>query len=129
MAEAVGMFEVALNPAPGHEPGQAVDALVLEKTYSGDLIATARGQMLAHRSATDGSAGYVAMEQVNGTLEGREGSFVLQHEGRMDRGEPYLSVKVVPDSGTADLTGLKGEMSITVHDNGDHHYILSFELP
>ncbi|MDH3786405.1 MAG: DUF3224 domain-containing protein, partial [Acidobacteriota bacterium] len=77
---------------------------------------------------TEGSAGYVAIEQVTGTLHGRRGSFVLQHTGTMNRGAPSLAVTVVPDSGTGDLVGLEGEFTINVED-GKHLYEFNYRLP
>jgi hypothetical protein len=98
--------------------------MAIAKEFDGDLAATSRGTMLAAMTAVKGSAGYVAIEQVTGRLGGREGTFVLQHSGTMTRGVPELSVTVVPDSGTGDLTGLAGRMTIDVVD-GKHSY--SFE--
>ena len=83
--------------------------------------------MMSHRSAREGSAGYVAMERVSGTLLGRAGSFVLQHTGTMDRGAPHLSIHVVPDSGTDGLVGLAGAMEIVIRD-GKHVYAFEFEF-
>ena len=116
---AAGPFDVKLAPQP---PGEdALGRFSLDKTFHGDLEATSKGQMLAFRSSVNGSAGYVAMEQVTGVLQGRQGTFVLQHNGIMNRGNGDLSVSVVPDSGTDDLTGLSGTMRIEVAD-GKHSY-------
>jgi len=97
-----GPFEVTMTPqAPDDTPaGAAVSRLSLQKQFHGALDATSTGQMLAVRTEIDGSAGYVAMEQVTGTLQGRRGAFALQHSGTMERGTPSLTVTVVPDSGT-----------------------------
>jgi hypothetical protein len=75
-----------------------------------------------------GSGGYVAMERVTGTLKGRAGSFVLQHSGTMTRGTPQLSVTVVPDSGTDQLEGLAGTLTIKIAD-GKHSYEFEYRLP
>jgi hypothetical protein len=75
-----------------------------------------------------GSAGYVALEQVNATLEGRKGSFFLQHSGLMNKGTPSLNVSVVPDSATGELSGLQGTMTIDV-TGGQHRYTFSYQLP
>ena len=83
--------------------------------------------MLAARSSVKGSAGYVAMEQVSGILGVRSGTFVLQHSGTMTRGEPSLSVTVVPDSGTGDLTGLSGKMTIDLAA-GEHPYVFQYAI-
>lgn len=116
---AAGPFDVKVTPQPAGE--DALGRLTLDKTYHGDLEATSKGQMLAFRSSVNGSAGYVAMEQVTGTLHGKEGTFVLQHSGIMNRGNGDLTVLVVPDSGTGDLTGLSGTMRIEVA-GGAHTY-------
>ena len=127
---ASGTFEVKLTPqAPDDDKPEsaAVGRLVIDKQFHGDLEGTSKGQMLAVRTAVDGSAGYVAMEQVSGTLHGRTGSFALQHFGTMTRGTPGLKVSVVPDSGTGELVGLTGEMEILV-GGGKHSYELRYEL-
>jgi hypothetical protein len=100
----------------------------IDKQISGDLLAKTRGQMLSAMTDTKGSAGYVAIERVTGTLHGRKGSFVLQHNGLMDRGTPSLSVVVVPDSGTDELAGLVGEFRILI-EGGKHRYEFDYRLP
>lgn len=127
---AQGPFDVKLVPMPP-DPGIAGTALgrmSLDKRYHGELDATAQGQMLASSSSVKGSAGYVAMEQVSGTLSGRTGTFVLQHTGTMNRGAPSLSVTVVPDSGTGQLVGLTGTLDIVIVD-GKHSYNFEYTLP
>ena len=111
---ASGTFEVKLNPLPSDEEtgGAALGRLALDKQFSGDLEAASKGEMLAVGTAVEGSAGYVAMEHVSGTLHGRSGTFALQHSGTMARGAQQLSVTVVPDSGTGQLVGLSGAMTI-----------------
>ena len=123
---ATGRFTVAMRPEGGVDP--AIGLMKLEKAYEGDLIASSVGQMLAVRSAVEGSAGYVAIERVTGTLHGRSGSFALQHDGIMDRGAPSLSVVVIPDSGTDALTGLTGRLEIEIRD-GAHFYSFAYTLP
>lgn len=123
IATAQGTFEVTLTPQPptpgvGHP---SVARMAIAKRFVGDLEATSLGEMLSVRSGVDGSAGYVAMERVEGTLFGRQGTFALQHNGRMDRGAKALSVTVVPDSGTDELAGLSGSMRIDITD-GVHRY-------
>ncbi len=122
--EAQGTFDVKLTPVS--EADAAVGRLVLAKTFNGDLEATSVGEMLAIRTV-EGSAGYVAMERVTGTLGGRRGSFALQHSGTMNRGNPALSVAVVPDSGTEELAGLSGSMTIETEDG--HRYAFRYLLP
>lgn len=125
-SEATGTFEVRLTPA---ESGDGpIGTLSIDKTFQGDLQGTSVGQMLAFRTPVEGSAGYVAMERVTGTLAGRHGSFTLQHNGLMDRGAPSLAVVVVPDSGTDGLTGLTGTMEIIVSP-GRHDYRFHYRLP
>ena len=128
MSETVasGTFVVKMTPAGGVDP--AIGSMALDKSYSGDLEASGVGQMLAVRGAVEGSAGYVAMERVTGSLNGRSGSFALQHEGIMDRGTPSLTIQIVPDSGTDTLTGLRGTLEIEV-TGGQHHYRLRYTLP
>ncbi|HTT68621.1 MAG TPA: DUF3224 domain-containing protein [Gemmatimonadales bacterium] len=126
-ATARGGFEVTLAPQPA-EPGSTLGRLTIEKRYRGDLDGTSRGQMLAFTSAVKGSAGYVAMEEVRGTLLGRSGTFVLQHRGVITRSVPELVVTVVPDSGTGDLAGLAGAMQIII-EGGNHSYLFDYTLP
>jgi hypothetical protein len=127
---ATGAFDVTLQPQPGPEPADGITfgRLLLDKHYHGDLQASAVGQMLSAVTATAGSAGYVAIEQVRGTLQGRQGSFVLQHHGLMNRGAPQLGISVVPDSGTGALAGLAGRMDIRI-EGGKHFYDLDYTLP
>ena len=123
MKRATGSFEVILQPLANSEvtSDPLFGRLLLTKKFSGDLTATARGQMLSAGTTTKGSAGYVAIDHITGTLEGLQGSFVLQHTGSMRRGASSLSVMVVPDSGTEELAGLRGTLSINVVE-GRHFY-------
>ncbi|VVE74658.1 DUF3224 domain-containing protein [Pandoraea sputorum] len=127
---AKGLFDVQLGPEALSAVAQdaGLGRLSLDKTYHGDLSATGRGEMLAFRSGTPGSAGYVAMETVRGTLHGRNGTFVLQHSSTMTRGVPTQSITVVPDSGTDALTGLTGSLVIEITD-AEHAYDFRFALP
>lgn len=124
-----GTFDVELKPLPSDPgvPDGAVTRRSIEKQFRGDLEATSRGQMLAAGTSVKGSAGYVAIECVSGTLHGRRGSFVLQHSGTMTRGAGELSITVVPDSGTDDLIGLTGRMAITIVE-GRHSYDFEYTL-
>jgi hypothetical protein len=99
----------------------------LGKQFHGDLAGTSKGTMLTAGTSIKGSAGYVALERVSGSLDGREGSFILQHSGIMNRGVPQLMISVVPDSGTGELIGLAGTMSITFVD-GHHSYVFDYAL-
>jgi hypothetical protein len=125
-----GSFVVKLQPQPfeGQPEGSRLARLSIDKEIAGDLVATTSGQMLSASTDIQGSAGYVAMERVEGTLSGRKGSFVLQHCGSMNRGSPHLSVTVVPDSGTGQLVGLAGDFKITIAD-GRHSYAFEYTLP
>ncbi len=127
---AKGAFEVRLQPLSfeGSDSQCKLGRMLIDKQIAGDLIATTKGQMISAMTETKGSAGYVAIEQVTGTLNGKKGSFVLQHNGLMNRGAPSLSVVVVPDSGTDELTGLEGEFKIIV-EGGKHAYEFSYRLP
>jgi len=127
---ASGTFEVKTIPQPAEEAagGAAIGRLLLDKQFRGELEATSQGTMLGARTPVQGSAGYVAQELVTGALNGRAGSFVLQHYGVMNKGAMEQIVTVVPDSGTGDLTGLSGKMTITV-ENGIHSYRLDYILP
>jgi hypothetical protein len=122
-----GEFEVRLLPQPQEGAATVPGRMLLDKRYHGALDASASGQMLSFVSAVQGSAGYVAIEMVSGTLDGRRGSFVLQHSGTMERGAPSLSVGVVPDSGTGELQGLAGRMQIRI-EGGLHFYDFEYRL-
>jgi hypothetical protein len=101
----------------------------IDKQFDGDLEGFGKGQMLTGMTAVKGSAGYVAIERITGTLAGRTGSFTLQHSGVMNKGVPSLSITVIPDSGTDGLTGIAGAMAIDIKPNGDHFYTFEYTLP
>jgi len=122
-----GTFEVKLTPQPVDGDAPAIGRMSIDKQFHGDLEGASKGQMLAAMTSVKGSAGYVAMEQVTGSLHGRAGTFVLQHSGTMTRGAPQLIVSVVPDSGTAELAGLAGTMAIVIAD-GKHSYDFEYTL-
>jgi hypothetical protein len=123
-----GTFDVTLVPkSSSDEADNPIGRMSIDKQFHGDLEATSKGQMLAFRTDVDGSAGYVAMERVSGFLGGREGSFVLQHTGTMNRGAPGLTISVVPDSGTGQLVGLAGAMAIEI-EGGGHSYLFEYSL-
>lgn len=128
--KARGEFEVDLQPldsfAEGRE-GIGLGRMSIEKVFRGDLEGTSRGEMLTARTTVEKSAGYVAIEQVEGALHGKRGTFVLQHWGSMDRGENRLLLEVVPDSGTGELTNLSGEMTLEI-DGGKHLYAFEYSL-
>ena len=126
---ASGTFEIRVTPQmPGDKSaGMAIGRMSIDKQFQGDLKGTSKGEMLAVRTDVKDSAGYVAMEQVNGTLNGHTGTFTLQHSGTMTRGAPQLSVTVIPDSGTGELKGLSGRMMIVIAD-GKHSYEFDYAI-
>lgn len=125
-----GPFKVKLSPQPVHEEAEGkFGRMSIDKQFHGELEATSRGEMLAAMTPVKGSAGYAALEKVEGTLAGPSGSFLLLHRGLMDRGTPELSVTVVPDSGSGELSGLTGSMKIEIREGGAHFYLFDFELP
>jgi hypothetical protein len=127
---ATGTFEVKLAPVPLANPdaGALLARMTIDKQFAGDLFAHSKGEMLSAGTPEKGSAGYVAIERVTGKLQGRNGSFVLQHSATMNRGVPELSITVVPDSGEADLAGLSGKMSIQI-EAGKHFYTFEYTVP
>ena len=129
-ARASGTFDVKVTPQPAdaYADGSSLGRLTIDKQFHGDLDATSKGQMLSAMTSVKGSAGYVAIERVSGTLAGRRGTFVLQHAGTMSRNTPQLTVTVVPDSGTEELVGLSGTMTIDT-SGGRHAYEFTYTLP
>jgi hypothetical protein len=129
MPKAKGPFDVKLVPIAAYntDADAKLARMSLDKQYRGELDATSKGEMLTAMGEVQGSAGYVALERVTGTLSGKRGTFVLQHSGTMDRGAPSLNVIVVPDSGTGELSGLRGKMNIAAE--GYHSYDFDYELP
>lgn len=125
-----GQFQVRMTPVPAdaYADGQQLGRMTLDKTYEGALTATGTGQMLTGMGAVKGSAAYVAVERITGTLEGRSGSFIIHHRGTMDRGAQALEIHVVPDSGTGELDGLRGRMQIEF-EGKQHLYVFEYTLP
>ena len=125
-----GSFAVNIIPQPPEDKteGLTLGRMLIEKKFQGDLEAVGKGQMLTGMTEVKGSGAYVAIEHVTGTLHGRGGSFILHHLGIMERGAPRLSVSVVPDSGTRDLAGIAGTMTIIIAE-GKHSYELAYTLP
>ena len=125
-----GSFAVNIIPQPPEDKteGLTLGRMLIEKKFQGDLEAVGKGQMLTGMTEVKGSGAYVAIERVTGTLHGRSGSFILHHLGIMERGAPRLSVSVVPDSGTRDLAGIAGTMTIIIAE-GKHSYELAYTLP
>ncbi len=129
--QARGPFDVKLAPQKADNPqaeGAGLGRMSIDKQFQGELEATSQGEMLAFRTAIPNSAGYVAIERVSGKLGGRSGSFVLQHSSTMNRGVALQNVSVVPDSGTDELKGLAGTMTIVIADGGKHSYEFEYSL-
>ena len=128
---ATGSFEVKVEPQkPDNKPAEEakLGRMSIDKQFHGDLEATSKGEMLSFMTEVKGSAGYVAIERVTGTLKGKSGSFALQHNATMDRGKPQLNIVVVPDSATGDLAGLTGTMTINIDSAGKHNYDFAYSL-
>ncbi len=125
-----GKFDVNLNPLDSCTQGQNginLGRMSIDKTFYGELDATSEGEMLSAMTSVQGSAGYVAIEQVIGSVSGKQGSFVLQHFGTMDKGKDRLILEVIPNSGSGELAGLVGEMAIKIEDR-QHYYEFEYEL-
>ena len=127
--QVTGEFDVKLTPLSLHEAGASpmLARMSLDKRFLGPLDAASKGEMLSAGTGVKGSAGYVAIERVEGKLDGRSGTFVLQHSATMNRGEPQLAIVVVPDSGTGELEGLAGRMGIRI-ESGKHFYDFEYTL-
>jgi hypothetical protein len=127
---AAGTFDVKTSPLAGDDAtaGTLIGRYAIVKQFHGDLEAASKGEMLASGDPSSGSAGYVAIEQITGTLHGHSGSFTLQHIGAMDHGNLRLSVTVVPGSGSGELTGISGSMTI-LHESDKHSYEFEYTLP
>lgn len=125
-----GSFSITMTPAttPQRSGRTALGRMLLDKVYKGDLAATASGEMLSAVTDTKGAAGYVAIESITGVLQGRQGSFVVQHAGTMADGKQELSIVIVPHSGTGQLEGISGTMGIRI-EAGQHFYDLDYRLP
>ena len=128
---ASGPFDVKLTPQqPDSDVAKAANLgrMTIDKQFHGDLNATSKGEMIAAQTQVKGSAGYVAIERVTGTLKGLGGSFALQHSATMTRGVPDLSIIVVPDSGTSELKGITGKMDIIIAPDGKHSYTFDYSI-
>jgi hypothetical protein len=129
MKEVRGEFDVTSKPEPPYFTGEGITLarVHIDKVFRGPLEATSSLEMLSAMTGVKGSAGYVAVERIVGTLEGRAGSFVVQHTGTMTRGAPSLTITVVPDSGTGDLAGISGTIAVEIID-GRHFYVLRYAI-
>lgn len=124
---ATGTFEVKMTPQDDKSDDKTMGRMTVAKEWHGDLEGTSKGQMLSGGDVSTGSAGYVAIEKFSGTLKGRKGSFILQHSGTMTKGQGQLTVTVIPDSGTDELAGISGTLSIKI-ENGKHFYDFEYSL-
>ena len=124
-SEAKGNFDIQIKPDATSADG--IGRFTIDKTFHGGIEGASTGSMVAVRTSTAGSAGYVLIEHVSGVVNGKSGGFMLQHSGIMERGKPALTITVIPDSGTGDLTGIAGEMTIDAAAN--HAYVLTYSLP
>jgi hypothetical protein len=131
MHHAMGPFDVKTKPMTpdDYTNGTSLGRFSLNKQYHGTLEATAKGEMLSSGSPESGSAGYVAIEEVSGSLDGRHGSFALQHFATMHAGKFELRVEIVPGSGLGELAGIAGTLAITIGPGGKHTYALDYTLP
>ena len=130
MTKIKGTFKVDLQPMDNYVSGVEgvnLSRMSINKTFEGELEATSQGEMLSAMTAVQGSAGYVAIEQVQGSLAGKKGTFVLMHFATMAAGNQHQTIEVVPDSGTGDLVGLSGEMQIII-DAGQHFYEFTYSF-
>jgi hypothetical protein len=125
---ATGTFDVKLAALSDTAADPSLGRMSIDKVFHGDLEGTSKGQMLTAGTAVKDSAGYVAIEKVTGTLSGRSGTFILQHNATMTRGAGQLAIAVVPDSGTDQLTGITGKMTIVI-DGAKHSYEFDYTLP
>lgn len=124
---AAGTFEVKVaSLAPYNQEDKTLARFSIDKQFRGDLEATSKGEMLSAGNPST-SGGYVAIEKVTGKLNGRSGSFVLQHSATMENGRPHLSVFVVPGSGSGELSGISGTMDIVI-EAGKHSYVFTYTL-
>jgi hypothetical protein len=124
-----GTFDVKITPQPSDDKSETpLGRMTVDKVFHGDLEGTSYGEMLTGGTTVKGSGVYVAVERVEGTLNGRKGTFLLHHTGVMTRGTPELSITVVPDSGTGQLSGITGKLNIQI-DQGKHSYDFEYSLP
>jgi hypothetical protein len=126
---AAGPFDVKVTPQDDKSADAKLGRMTIDKQYHGDLEAAGVGQMLTAGTDVKGSGAYVAIEKVTGTLKGHSGSFMLQHSGTMSGRKFQLNIGVVPDSGTGQLAGIAGKMTIIIAADGKHSYDFEYTLP
>ncbi len=130
MTQVKGKFEVRSSPLDADEVTRELGAMRMkfEKRFEGPLSATGLVSMIGVMDRQTGSGAYVALEKISGELQGRKGSFLFQHSSVLDRGQPRQSIRVIPDSGTEELAGLRGDMTVDIVD-GQHFYTFEYDLP
>ena len=127
---ATGPFEVKITPQPADDKSETpLGRMSIDKQLHGDLEGTSHGEMLTAGTTEKNSGGYVAVERITGTLNGRSGTFILQHSATMNRGVPHLLITVVPDSGTGQLKGITGTFNVIIAKDGKHSYDFEYTLP
>lgn len=126
MNNITGEFDVKIVPVDTGDSQMGM--MLLDKTYHGVLKGSGKGRMLTGGTSVKDSAGYVAIERIEGELSGKKGSFLIQHSGTMAKGQPSLTINVIPDSGTGDLVGLEGQMQIRIVER-KHFYDFQYSLP
>ena len=126
---ATGPFDVKVTPQDDKTGDTTLGRMMLDKQYHGDLEGTGKGQMLTAGTAVQGFGAYVAIERVTGNLKGRTGSFILQHCGTMMQGVPQMTITIVPDSGTGQLAGIAGKLTISIAADGQHSYNVEYTVP
>jgi hypothetical protein len=125
---ATGTFEVKLTPQDDQPADPSMGRMTFDKQWSGDITGASKGQMLTGGDVKTGSAGYVAIEKFTGTVKGRKGSLIFQHSATMTAGQGDLSITVVPNSGTEELKGITGKLTIKI-EGGKHFYDFEYSLP
>ncbi|MGA7475662.1 MAG: DUF3224 domain-containing protein [Thermoplasmata archaeon] len=129
MTTARGGFEVEMSQDSDNDlaEGTTLGSMRVSKRFHGDIDGSSRGRMLTGMTRVDGSAGYVLIERVRGRLQGRSGAFLLQHSGILERGVPRQTIEVVPDSGTGELAGIRGRMTIQISGEA-HSYAFDYNF-
>jgi hypothetical protein len=126
---AKGTFEVKVTEEPPLDEvdGVTIARATVDKVFAGPLSGTSKVHMIGVRTKTKGSAAYVAVERIDGTLDGRRGTFVAAHHGSMTGGQQHLVLTIAPDSGTGELRGISGKMGISIV-GGQHFYEVEYEF-
>jgi hypothetical protein len=134
MKHAAGTFDVKVAPVDVSDIGKqaGVGRMTIDKVWSGDLSGASKGEMLTSLTPSTGAMGYVALELVTAKLDGRSGSFYFIHNATMNRNDPksgVMQITVLVGSGTGELSGLRGTLTIIIDAAGKHSYTFDYELP